>query len=125
MSGGGASVWVVSMGHLLGLFDAPFLGMRPTRRGTMLRYAEFNRVEGDQIVDSTVFLDVMNLMAQVGAEVMVPSTAPMMVTPASLLIPLTSFDAVCSALNSGWIVFCFGSSASLTYLRMPLFLTTR
>ncbi|MEM9263367.1 MAG: nuclear transport factor 2 family protein, partial [Pseudomonadota bacterium] len=25
-------VWVASMGHLLGLFDRPFLGMRPTRQ---------------------------------------------------------------------------------------------
>ena len=57
------------MGHLLGLFDEPFLGMRPTRQGVMLRYAEFNQVVGDRIVDSTMFLDVMNLMAQVGAEI--------------------------------------------------------
>ena len=28
----GRSVWVASMGHLMGLFDAPWLGIRPTRR---------------------------------------------------------------------------------------------
>ena len=78
---GGKTVWVVSMGHLLGLFDRPFLGMRPTRKGTMIRYAEFFQVERDKIVDCTLFIDIMNLMAQVGAEVAVPSTAPMMVTP--------------------------------------------
>ena len=43
---GGASVWVVSMGHLMGLFDAPWLGIRPSGRLTMLRYCDFHRVEG-------------------------------------------------------------------------------
>lgn len=76
-----SSVWVVSMGHLLGLFDKPFLGMRPTRQGCMLRYAEFYCVSDGKITQITKFLDIMNLMAQVRAEVMPPSTAATMVTP--------------------------------------------
>ena len=68
-------VWVVSMGHLLGLFDQPFLGMRPTRQSTMLRYAEFNLVMDGKIVESTLFLDALNLMAQVGAAALPASTA--------------------------------------------------
>ena len=74
-------VWVVSMGHLLGLFDQPFLGMRPTRQSTMLRYAEFNRVLDGKIVESTLFLDALNLMAQVRAEALPASTAATIVTP--------------------------------------------
>lgn len=74
-------VWVVSMGHFLGLFDKPYLGLRPTQKSVMLRYAEFNRVEQGLIHDSTLFLDIMNLMAQVGAEVLPQSTAATMVTP--------------------------------------------
>lgn len=74
-------VWVVSMGHLLGLFDKPFLGMRPTRQATMLRYAEFNLVVDGVIVESTTFLDVLNLMVQARAEALPPSTAATMVTP--------------------------------------------
>lgn len=77
----GATAWVVSMGHLLGLFDAPFSGVRPTRQATMLRYCEFYRVDGDRIADVTLFLDVMNFMALAGAEAMVSSTAATMVTP--------------------------------------------
>lgn len=77
----GQTLWVVSMGHLLGRFDAPFLGVRPTRQAVMLRYAEFLQVADGQIVDSTLFLDAMNFMAQAGAEAMVPSTAATMVTP--------------------------------------------
>jgi len=78
---GGETLWVVSMGHLLGRFDAPFLGVRPTGQATMLRYAEFNQIADGKIVDSTLFFDAMNFMAQAGAEVMVPSTAATMVTP--------------------------------------------
>lgn len=74
-------VWVASMGHMLGLFDQPFLGMRPTRQSTMLRYAEFNLVVDGKITESTMFLDVLNLMVQARAEALPPSTAATMVTP--------------------------------------------
>ena len=60
------SVWVVSMGHLLGLFDAPFLGIRPTGRIAMLRYAEFHRVEDGKIVETAFFCDLLHLMRQAG-----------------------------------------------------------
>ena len=46
------SVWVASMGHLMGLFDAPLLGIRPTGKIGMLRYAEFLRVQEGKIVKS-------------------------------------------------------------------------
>ena len=58
--------WVVSMGHLMGLFDAPFLGIPPTRRIAMLRYAEFNRVEDGRIVETALFVDLLHLMRQAG-----------------------------------------------------------
>lgn len=35
--GGPEDVWVVSMGHLMGLFDAPWLGIRPTGKMAFLR----------------------------------------------------------------------------------------
>ena len=78
---GERTTWVVSMGHLLGLFDEPFLGMHPTRKSTFLRYAEFCLIEGDRIADSTLFLDVLNLMDQAGAEALPPSTGAVIVTP--------------------------------------------
>ncbi len=77
----GKTLWVVSMGHLLGRFDKPFVGVRPTGHATMLRYSEFNKVKDGKIIDSTLFLDVMNFMHQARAEVMPPSTAATMVTP--------------------------------------------
>lgn len=86
-------IWVVSMGHMLGVFNEPFLGLRPTRQSAMLRYAEFNAVVDGKITASTLFLDVMNLMSQVGAEVMVPSTAATMVTPGPRTHDGLLFDA--------------------------------
>lgn len=63
---GFADTWVVSMGHLVGLFDGPFLGIPPTGKMAFLRYCEFNRVEGDRIVKTAMFFDLPHLMIQAG-----------------------------------------------------------
>ena len=73
--------WVVDMGHLMGLFDAPWLGIRPTHRIAMLRYAEFNRVEHDRIVETTLFVDIPHLMMQAGQNPFPPQTGAMLVQP--------------------------------------------
>ena len=39
------STWVVSMGHLTGLFDNAWLGIPATGKMVFLRYCEFHRVE--------------------------------------------------------------------------------
>jgi len=74
-------VWVTSMGHLLALFDEPFLGIPPTRKIVMLRYAEFNRVEGDKIVETGMFCDLLHLMAQAGIHPIPNQTAMHLVQP--------------------------------------------
>ncbi|WP_298835961.1 ester cyclase [uncultured Roseobacter sp.] len=58
--------WTCSMGHLMGLFDQPFLGIPPTRRIAMVRYAEFHHIEDGQITESALFVDLMHLMLQAG-----------------------------------------------------------
>ena len=78
---GFASVWVVSMGHLMGLFDAPFLGIPPTRKIAMLRYAEFNRVENGRIAETAFFCDVLHLMRQAGVDPIPEQTAQHLVQP--------------------------------------------
>ncbi len=60
--------WVASMGHLMGLFDAPFLGIPATRKIAMIRYAEFNRVEDGRIVETALFVDLLHLMIQAGLQ---------------------------------------------------------
>ena len=75
------SVWVVEMGHLMGLFDQPWLGIRPTLRIAMLRYCEFNRVEDGRIVETAMFCDIPHLMMQAGQNPFPPQTGAMLVQP--------------------------------------------
>ncbi|MGB3753245.1 MAG: ester cyclase [Parerythrobacter sp.] len=74
-------VWVVEMGHLMGLFDQPWLGIRPTNRVVMLRYCEFNRVEKGRIVETAMFCDIPHLMMQAGQNPFPPQTGAMLVQP--------------------------------------------
>ncbi|MGX7953298.1 hypothetical protein ACWPM1_12125 [Tsuneonella sp. HG249] len=73
--------WVVEMGHLMGLFDEPWLGIRPTHRIGMLRYCEFNRVEDGKIVETAMFCDILHLMMQAGQNPLPPQTGAMLVQP--------------------------------------------
>ena len=79
---GFASTWTVSMGHFLGLFDAPFLHIPPTRKIVMIRYAEFNKIEGGKIVQSALFVDLLHLMLQAGLNPLrAPQTGAQLVQP--------------------------------------------
>jgi predicted ester cyclase len=77
-------IWVTSMGHFMGLFDNPWLGINPTRKLVMLRYAEFNRVEAGKIVETALFLDIPALMMQVGLQPFPDQTAAQFVQPGPL-----------------------------------------
>lgn len=60
------STWTMSMGHFMGLFDAPFLNVPATRKIAMVRYAEFHKIEAGRITQSAMFIDILHLMAQAG-----------------------------------------------------------
>jgi len=75
------SVWVVSMGHLMGLFDNEWLGIKPSRKMAFLRYCEFNRVEGGEITETAMFFDIPHVMMQVGLNPFPPQTAAHLVQP--------------------------------------------
>ena len=85
--------WVCSMGHLLGLFDAPWLGIRPTRKMSFLRYAEFHRIEGGRIAETALFVDIMGVMHQAGLRVFPESTGATVVTPGPQTQDGLLFDA--------------------------------
>jgi len=76
-----ASVWVVSMGHLMGLFDAPWLGIPPTGKMAFLRYCEFNRVENGRITHTAMYFDIPHLMMQAGLQPFPSQTAAHLVQP--------------------------------------------
>lgn len=75
------SVWVVSMGHLMGLWDGPWLGLEPTRKMAFLRYCAFHRVEGGKITDTAMYFDLPHLMMQAGLQPFPPQTAAHLVQP--------------------------------------------
>ena len=75
------STWVASMGHLVGLFDAPFLSIPPTGKMAFLRYAEFLKIENNTITETAMFFDVPHLMAQAGVPVFPPQTGAELVQP--------------------------------------------
>jgi len=79
--GGGDDVWVVSMGHIMGLFDAPFLGAAPTHKLAALRYSEFNRVVNGKVVETAFYCDFPHLLAQAGVVLFPQQTARHLVQP--------------------------------------------
>ncbi|MGS4947100.1 ester cyclase [Meridianimarinicoccus sp. RP-17] len=78
---GDDGVWVVSMGHLMGLFDAPWLGLRPTGKLTFLRYASFDRVADGIVTDTAMFFDLPHMMAQAGQPAFAAQTGAHLVQP--------------------------------------------
>ena len=77
-----AGQWAASMGHLMGLFDAPFLGIPATGKMAFLRYAEFNKVENGKITQTALFVDLLHLMLQAGLNPLkAPQTAAHLVQP--------------------------------------------
>ncbi len=60
------SVWVVSMGHLMGLFDRNWLSITASKKMIFLRYAEFNKIENNKIIQTAFYFDLPHLMSQVG-----------------------------------------------------------
>lgn len=75
------SVWVVSMGQLMGLFDRPWLGIRPTGKMAFLPYCEFNRIEDGKLAETSMYFDLPHLMTQAGQSPFGPQTAAHLVHP--------------------------------------------
>ncbi len=86
------SVWVVSMGHLMGLFDNEWLGIKPSRKMAFLRYCEFNKVENGKITETAMFFDIPHVMMQVGLNPFPPQTAAHLVQPGPMTHQGLLFD---------------------------------
>lgn len=76
-----ASVWVVTMGNLMGLFDVPWLGIRPTGKIVFLRYCEFHRVDNGRIAETVMHVDIPHLMTQANQNPFPDQTAQHLVQP--------------------------------------------
>jgi len=73
--------WVCSMGHLLGLFDRPWLGIPPSGKMLFLRYCEFHCIENDRIVETAFFFDLISVLQQVGLHPLAPQSGAAILTP--------------------------------------------
>ncbi len=76
-----SEVWVMSMGHFMGLFDTEWLGIKPTRRLISLRYSEFNCVQDGKIVKTGFFMDIIGFMQQAGVYPLPQSTGQFFIYP--------------------------------------------
>ncbi len=77
----GDEVWVCSMGHLMGLFDRPWLNIRPTGRITLLRYCAFHKMTAGKITQTAMYFDIPHLMMQAGLQPFPPQTGAHLVQP--------------------------------------------
>lgn len=73
--------WICSMGHLMGLFDKPWLGIPPSGKLVFLRYCEFYCIEDGRIVENAMFCDILGIMQQVGLHPLPPQTGAFILTP--------------------------------------------
>ena len=78
---GHEGTWVVSMGHLMGLFDKPWIDIPASQKLIMLRYCEFNKIQGGKITEIAMFFDVPHFMIQAGLKPFKSQTAAHLVQP--------------------------------------------
>ena len=60
------SVWVVEMGHLMGIWNSSWIGISPSKKLSFLRYCEFHRVENNKITETANYVDILSLADQTG-----------------------------------------------------------
>lgn len=77
----GKSIWVASMGNMMGLFDSDWLGIPATGKLTLLRYAEFHRVDDGIITESAFFCDIISVMQQAGLRPLPEQTGAAILQP--------------------------------------------
>ena len=86
------STWVVSMGHLMGLFDNAWLGIKSTGKLILLRYCEFNRIENGKIAETAMFFDIPHFMVQAGYKPFPNASASHLVQPGPITHDGLLFD---------------------------------
>ena len=74
-------MWLGAAGHYMGTFVRPWLDIPPTGHIVMMRYHEFYKVEGDQIVEMQAIWDIPEIMIQAGAWPLGPSLGKDLAVP--------------------------------------------
>ena len=75
------TIWVCSMGHMLGHFHEPWITIQPHHKMCFLRYCEFHRVADGRIRESALHIDIMGVLLQIGTGVIPQATGFVTITP--------------------------------------------
>ncbi len=86
-------MWVTSMGKFLGLFDKPWLDIRPTYKIVLIPYCEFHRIEDGKITESALWVDIISVMKQAGYNPFGLQTGAEIVNPGPCSPDGVMFDA--------------------------------
>jgi predicted ester cyclase len=78
---GGAGTWVTAHGYLCGTMVHDWLGIPASGDTVYVRIGEFYRVQDGKIVDARILLDLVDVMRQVGIEVLPRSTGARLIVP--------------------------------------------
>ncbi len=62
--------YVAASGYVTGTHRGEFMGIPPTGRKIKLRYMDFWRVEDDELVENWVLLDIIDVMRQMGVDLL-------------------------------------------------------
>ena len=76
--------WVGCMGNYMGTMMCPWLNIPPTGHLTHMRYHEFYKLNGDQIIEAQIIWDIPELMMQAQAWPMAPQLGKYLCTPAPM-----------------------------------------
>jgi len=60
------ALWVVSMGHFIGDWVQPWLGIKPSTKLTFVPYVAWYRIEAGDIVETVEWLDILSVITQAG-----------------------------------------------------------
>ena len=60
------SEWVSGMGHFVGTFRNEWCGIAPTQKLVTIRLGDFHRMEKGKAVESYIYLDIPELLIQIG-----------------------------------------------------------
>jgi len=86
------SIWVCSMGHLMGNHDNPWYNIPPTHKMAFLRYAEFHQVRDGKIMQQGTWFDIPHLMVQAGVNPFPPQTGCELIQPGPMTHTGLMFD---------------------------------
>jgi predicted ester cyclase len=102
MGGAYNGEWVGAVGHYCGTFRRDWLSIPATGRPIYLRYGEFHRIVDGKIAQSTVLIDVLDVIRQAGFWPIAPSLGTEEQWPCPLTadgLVLTAQDPALSAAN--------------------------